>query len=60
MTPLILIHVPCCNNIKPQKKATNKPVEECGNSIVIPVSVLTKVNPRKMSQSIGMLWSAGN
>jgi hypothetical protein len=48
---------PCCHNMRPQKKAANERVSECD----ISYPWRQKSSPqKKMSQSMGMLWSAGN
>jgi hypothetical protein len=47
--------------MKPQKKVTNERASECDISIAILFSVVTISKAHiKMSQSKGMLWSAGN
>jgi hypothetical protein len=47
--------------MKPQKKVTNKRASEYDISIVFLSLPPQLVNPRKkMSQTIGILWSAGN
>jgi hypothetical protein len=54
MFPVVII-------LHPRKKVTNEQASEYDISIAYPFSVITISKPqKKMSQSIGMLWSAGN
>jgi hypothetical protein len=47
--------------MKPRQKGTNERTSEYDISVAFPLSAVTICKPQqKMSQSMGMLWSAGN